>query len=113
MPNPTVTVELSPAAYERLRARAAEAGTTPEAMVRRLLQEEFGAAESPASPLTPLSGAVPAMTAREVLAGAGRLRELGPYLRGRIIPGVTLEEVRASLARAGGPPLSEIVLSNR
>jgi hypothetical protein len=113
MPNPTVTVELSPEAYECLRTRAAEAGTTPEALVQKLLQEQFEAPEAAGSLTGPSSAATPPTTAREVLAASGRLREIGPHLRARIIPGVTLEEVRQSLSRAGGPSLSEIVLANR
>ncbi|MDO8670952.1 MAG: hypothetical protein Q7O66_05915 [Dehalococcoidia bacterium] len=52
-------------------------------------------------------------TTREVLQASGRLRPLSETLRRKIIPGVTLDEVRASLAKAGGPPLSEILLRQR
>jgi hypothetical protein len=50
---------------------------------------------------------------RRILQAAGRLGALGPGLRQRIIPGVTLKEVQESLARAGGKPLSEIILEQR
>ena len=52
-------------------------------------------------------------TAREILRDAGLLYEMSPELPARIIPGVTLEEVQASLARAGGPSLSEIKAEQR
>jgi hypothetical protein len=41
------------------------------------------------------------------------LAELGPELSARADPTISLEEVRASLDRAGGKPLSEIILEQR
>ncbi len=55
----------------------------------------------------------PSQVAHDILQTSGRVRPLGEALRRKIIPGVTLEEVRASLARTGGQPLSEIVLEQR
>jgi len=52
-------------------------------------------------------------TARDVLQAKGRVRPLGDTLRRRIIPGVTLDEVRKTLSQAGGPSLSDIILAQR
>ncbi|MBM4429939.1 MAG: toxin-antitoxin system HicB family antitoxin [Chloroflexi bacterium] len=96
-----LTIELSPMAYQALQEKARQTGQVPEVISQELLEEALrGQAPLPKS-------------AREVLDAAGRLRPLGPKLRRRITPGVMLEEVRGSLARAGGPPLSEIVLQQR
>jgi hypothetical protein len=43
----------------------------------------------------------------------GLLSSLSEELRKKIIPGVTLEEVRAALDAAGGPSLSEIIDEQR
>jgi hypothetical protein len=43
----------------------------------------------------------------------GRIRPLSQTLRRKIIPGVTLEEVRAALTRANDLPLSELILEQR
>jgi len=49
-----------------------------------------------------------------ILQEAGMLSEIGPYMKHLIetVP-VNYEEVEVALARAGGPPLSEIVLAQR
>ena len=52
-------------------------------------------------------------TTKEVLQSMGRLSSLSEELRKKIIPGVTLEEVRAALNAAGGPSLSEIIDEQR
>ena len=49
----------------------------------------------------------------EVLRAAGRIRPLSEALRGRIIPGVTLDEIRSALSEAAGPSLSEIIDEQR
>lgn len=43
----------------------------------------------------------------------GLLVNLSDDLKAKIIPGVTHEEVRQMLAKAGGKPLSEIVIEQR
>lgn len=51
---------------------------------------------------------------RAILRNAGLLTELGPELQQRARnTTVTLEEVHAAFARAGGKPLSEIVIEQR
>jgi hypothetical protein len=49
----------------------------------------------------------------EVLRASGMLAELGPELYARADPTISLEEVQAALDRAGGKPLSEIILEQR
>ena len=49
----------------------------------------------------------------QVLRAAGLLAELGPELRARADPTISLEEVCTALDRAGGKPLSEIILEQR
>ena len=55
----------------------------------------------------------PCRTARAVLQAAGRVRPLSESLRRKIIPGVTLDEVRHALIQAAGPTLSNIILEQR
>lgn len=61
--------------------------------------------------------AVPEMDERtrvlEVLRASGMLVELDPELKKRADPTISLEEVQAALDRAGGKPLSEIILEQR
>ncbi|MBI3801182.1 MAG: hypothetical protein HY268_29950 [Deltaproteobacteria bacterium] len=52
-------------------------------------------------------------TTREVLQATGRTRSLSATLRRKIVPGVTLDEVRAILAHAAGPSLSDIIQEQR
>ena len=41
------------------------------------------------------------------------MRALSPTLRGKIIPGVTLDEVRTILAHTAGPSLCDIIQEQR
>jgi hypothetical protein len=100
-----ITVRLSLIPYHRLQELAKEAGKTPELLTREIVE---GALRERTSPAHPTPG-----TAREILEAAGRVRSLSPSLRERIIPGVTLEEVRTALDEAGGLPLSAIILRQR
>ena len=52
-------------------------------------------------------------TAREVLQAVGRGHALSDTLRGKIIPGGTLDEVRHMLSQAAGPSLSDIIREQR
>jgi len=97
----TLIVELSPRAYQALQERARKLGKPPQTLSREILEQALQ------------EEAQPPRTTREILQALGRLRPLGPDLRRRIIPGVTIEEVRRSLAKAQGPSLSEIVLEQR
>ncbi len=97
----TLIIELSTTIYDQLRQRARQTGKAPEALSREILEDALR------------EKATPQKTTRDILRAAGRLRPLGEALRHKIIPGVTLDEVRASLSKAEGPPLSEIVLAQR
>jgi plasmid stability protein len=99
---PTMLIHLPTDLYEQLKIQARQAGTTPEALTRELLQTALHAHEKPQL-----------HTAREVLQSAGRVRPLSDALRRQIIPGVTLEEVRQALSQAVGPTLSEIIQDQR
>ncbi len=94
-----IVIDVPPETYKRLQEQARRVGKSPEALTRELLEASLRTALQP----TPL----------EILRAAGRVGGLDTSLRRRIIPGVTLDEVRASLNNAGGPPLSEIVLGQR
>lgn len=97
-----IVIDLPPDTYRRLRERANEAGKAPEALTRELIEASLRAREG--------NGV---RTTRQVLETAGRVRPLSDYLRGKIISGVTLDEVRAAISRAGGPSLSDIVSNQR
>jgi len=100
-----ITVRLPLVPYHRLQTLARQAGKTPESLTREIVERALEEPQSPTLCTPP--------TAREILEAAGRVRPLSPALRKRIIPGVTLEEVQAALDKAGGPPLSEIILRQR
>jgi hypothetical protein len=99
---PTIQIDLSPEAYKRLEEQARNAHQSPEALGRTLLEVALQAQET----LAP-------KTAREVLQAAGRVRSLSTTLRGKIIPGITLDEVRAALTHAASPPLSDLIREQR
>ena len=107
-PKPTlseVILHLPADLYERLRWEANRAGKPAPLMAQEWLAERL-AATSP-----------PELDERtrvtEVLRAAGMLAELGPELRARADPTISLEKVQAALDRAGGKPLSEIILEQR
>jgi len=98
----SITIDLPPETYKRLEAQARSIGQDPATLSRALLESALQDRE------TGQSG-----TAREVLQAAGRVRPLSPTLRDRIIPAVTLDEVRMILKQTGGPSLSEIIEDQR
>ena len=98
----TIVIDLPPETYERLEEQARRAGQAPETLSRELLEAALQMREA-ASP----------RTAREVLQAAGRARSLSPTLRSKILPGVTLDEVRQILAQAAGPSLSDLIREHR
>ena len=99
---PTITIDLSSETYQRLAAYARRVCQTPEVLGREWLEAALQACE-----------AAPPRTARDVLQAAGRVRALSPTLRSKIIPGVTLDEVRTILAHTPGPSLSDIIQEQR
>ena len=98
----TISVTLPAATYKRLEERAQQAGKKPEGLMKELLEHALQARDK-AHP----------QTARQILQASGRVRPLSETLRRKIIPGVTLDEVRASLSRAGGSTLGDILLEQR
>lgn len=103
----TLTLELTPDVYERLRQEATRQGKSIKHAAQELLTEQLLA--PPVSP--PLSERE---RVREALRAAGLLAELGPEMKKRAAQAtMTLEEVQAALDRAGGQPLSELILDMR
>ncbi len=100
-----VIVRLPARSHRRLAEWARRVGKTPELLTQEIVEQALRSQ-------IPSTVAAPG-TARQILRAAGRVRPLSPALRRRIIPGVSLEEVRASLARTGGQSLSEIILEQR
>ena len=98
----TIVINIPPETYRRLEQAAQKAGKDPVALTRELLETALQAREKTRT-----------VTAREVLRAAGQVRPLSETLRRKIIPGVTLDEVRTALTQAAGPPLSEIILEQR
>lgn len=98
----TIMVDLPPESYQRLVEQAHRLGQAPAALSRMLLEAALQAYE-----------AAPPKMAREILEAAGRIRPLSDTLRRKIIPGVTLDEVRAILSQASGPSLSDIIQEQR
>ncbi|HEX5505652.1 MAG TPA: hypothetical protein VFW96_23745 [Thermomicrobiales bacterium] len=99
-----LTLDLPADLYERLRAEAARQGRPPEAVARAWLAERLPAP----GPAASRERSVAAMRAAGLLAeprAAMRARAAGATM--------TLAEVSAALDRAGGKPLSELVLEQR
>lgn len=95
-------IDLPTETRRRLEAQALREGKTVHELTRELIE----------SALQTCEGSGP-KTAREVLQSAGCVSTLSETLRRKIIPGVTLDEVRAALTAAGGPSLSEIIMEQR
>lgn len=104
-----ITVKLSSLPYNRLQELAEQTGKTPESLMREILERALVDQNAP-----PVQKSSPERLAtKKILEATGRVRVLSPDLRKRIIPGVTLAEVRTALDKAGGPSLSQIVLEHR
>lgn len=99
-----LTIEVPPQVYERLHTVAQQRHTTIENVAREWLVEQ----STDAGPLSERDRATAALRA------AGLLTELSPEEKARAAQStLTLDEARAILDRAGGKPLSEIVLEMR
>jgi hypothetical protein len=99
-----LTVELSSDEYRRLREEAVRVGKSPQTVAAEWLVEKLRLPTSPTGDRE---------MARQALRAAGLLAELGPHLRERADPTVCLEGVSEALGRAGGKPLSKVVLEQR
>ena len=99
-----LTVELPPELYARLRAEAERQGKTPEGVAREWLAER----------LDPAPTAGDRERSIAALRAVGLLAEPSPAMLARAARAtMTLDEVSAALDRAGGKPLSEIILEQR
>ena len=100
----TIVIDIPPEIYKQLEEQARSTGKALEVFSRELLQKAVRARQESQHPYS---------TAREVLQASARIRPLSQVLRRKIIPSVTLDEVRTALTQAGGPSLSEIILEQR
>ena len=98
----TIVIDIPSKTYRRLEEQSRKVGKTPEMLTRELLETALQAYEE-----------VQPQTTREVLQNLGRVHPLSENLRRKIIPDVTLAEVRTTLSQAAGPSLSEIILEQR
>lgn len=103
----TLIVELPPDVYRHLRQIAERLGRPPQAVAQGWLIERL------ALPGASLDKASEREKTRQALGAAGLLAELGPALQGLADASVRLEDVAASMSRAGGRPLSEIIMEQR
>ncbi len=100
----TLTLDLSPDLYERLRTQAEQVGIPIETLIVDWLAQRW----PPPAPPDERTRAI------AVLRDAGLLTELGPELKRLAQESTaTLNEVSNALSRAGGKPLSEMVLEQR
>jgi hypothetical protein len=103
----TLTLELAPDLYGRLRQEAERIGKPLDKTAQELLAQQL--ADLP----TPVEKSERERV-REALRASGLLTELGPEMKKRARQAtMSLEEIRAALDRAGGQPLSELILEMR
>lgn len=97
-------INLPPEALEQLQLAAERIGKPVDLLASEWLIEL----------LTPKPLASERERARTLLRAAGLLTELGPELKQRADRSTaSLDEISAALSRAGGKPLSEIVIEQR
>ena len=100
----SLTIDLPASVYERLRVIAEQQHTTVEAMTEGWLTEKSAVETAPSE----------RERLRAALRAAGKLAELSPDEKRRAAQStLTLDEARTILDRAGGKPLSEIILEMR
>ena len=99
-----LTLELPLELQQLLQRRAARTRKEPRQVAIEILQKELAAEEKPRNERERVV---------EVLQRAGLLRPLSDELRKMADPAVTHEEVRTALGRAGGKPLSEVIIEQR
>jgi hypothetical protein len=97
-----LTIQLPTERYEQLRELAANAGCSPAELARAYLETWLDTQQREAKPEMAL------------LRAAGLLVEPSPAMLARAAQAtLPLEDVRAALDRAGGEPLSEVILAMR
>ena len=101
----TLTLELSPEAYQRLHEAATRLGKPPQVVAQEWLIERLSVPM-----LAPDSARE---NARRALRAAGLLAERSLRLPRQIDRPVRLEDVEAPLGRVGRKLLSEIILEQR
>ena len=99
----TLTLELPTTLYEQLHREANRLGKPAQSIVQEWVVERL----APPS----LAQESNREKARQALRAAGLLREINPEWKAASEG--SLEDVQAAFARAGGKPLSEIVLEQR
>ena len=113
----TLTLDLPTELYERLRAEAEHQGKPVAIVAQEWLTERLEEAPPAASAMGDTPAPAPTSDrdrSTEVLRAAGLLAELSPAEKERARRSTaTLEEVSAALSRAGGKPLSELILEMR
>jgi plasmid stability protein len=98
----TLSLNLPPQLYQRLQDEAAHAGQSVESLVQAWLAERL------ASPKSERERAI------AVLHRAGLVVEPSVEMKARAAQAATsLTEVQAMLDRAGGKPLSEVIIEQR
>lgn len=106
----TLTLDLAPELYARLRAEARQLGQPVEVIAQAWLVERLTDAPAPATS----SMTSDRERATEILRAAGLLTELSPWEKARARHSrATLEQVSAALSRPGSKPLSERILELR
>ncbi len=101
-------LDLDPQVYEQIRKEAERTGQPVEAVAEAWLTERAVPARSPSAAAGERERTI------QILRDAGLVAAPTPDMLARAAQATaTLEEVQAAFARAGGKPLSEIVLEQR
>ncbi len=104
-PPSEITLRLPADLYQRLRQEAHRTGKLAPIIAQEWLAERLAA--------TPPPELDERARITEIWRASGMLVELDPELKKRADPTISLEEVQAALDRAGGKPLSQIILEQR
>jgi hypothetical protein len=106
-----LTIDIPADVYARMRAIATQQGKPVEEVAQKWLAEHSAEVRTDLPPPAPAGEREQQI---EILRKAGLLAESGPELKARAARSkLTLEEARAILDRAGGKPLSEVILEMR
>ncbi len=106
-PTTTLAIELPSEVYRRLQQKAAEIDIAIGKLASEAIETWLASSDDVQDRRHKRE------QVRQKLRQAGLFRPLSEQLRNRIIPDVKHEEVESALARAGGKPLSEIIIEQR